>query len=142
MDEINKRWPSLSFGSQLRMDSSGALYLEEGSHVVGYGGFSGGQRTLAMLTLRLLALQMATKCSFFVLDEPLEHLDARNRRSLASLLVHATRESSQLRQVLVTTYEESVTRRLSSVPADDGDNKDFHSSLGAHIIRVEASRAR
>jgi len=141
-NEIQKRWPALSSDSQLHMGPSGALSLEEGNHIVSYGGLSGGQRTLAMLTLRLLALQMATRCSFFVLDEPLEHLDSRNRRSLASLLVQATRESPQLRQVLVTTYEESVTRRLSSIPANGNDGKDSYSSPGAHIVRISANRKR
>ncbi|HUZ55594.1 MAG TPA: AAA family ATPase [Streptosporangiaceae bacterium] len=140
-DELQKRWPTLCSGSQLHMDPTGALSLEEGSYVIPYSNLSGGQRTLAQLTVRLLALQMATECPFFILDEPLEHLDSRNRRSLAALLVHAAHESSQLRQVLVTTYEESVTRRLSSVPNDSRANKGgLDGGLAARVVRISATR--
>lgn len=135
-NELQKRWPTLCSGSELRMETDGALYLKVGDYVVPYCNLSGGQRTLAQLTVRLLALQMATTCPFFILDEPLEHLDARNRRSLATLLVHATHESSQLRQVLVTTYEESVTRRLSSVPREQGSDERAGDSSVASVVRI------
>jgi ABC-type lipoprotein export system ATPase subunit len=49
------------------------------------------------------------------LDEPLEHLDPRNRR-IASLLVKAS-EESQTRQIVATTYEEAVARRLDEAAA-------------------------
>jgi ABC-type cobalamin/Fe3+-siderophores transport system ATPase subunit len=137
--ELQKRWLTLSPQSRLYMDSSGALSLEEGRYVIPYCNLSGGQRTLAQLAVRLLALQMATKCPFFVLDEPLEHLDSRNRRSLATLLVRATHKSSQLKQVLVTTYEETVTRRLSSMPAQARDVEGVDSGLAAHVVRISAS---
>jgi DNA repair exonuclease SbcCD ATPase subunit len=135
-DELQKRWPTLCSGSELHMESTGALFLKEGNHVVPYSSLSGGQRTLAQLTVRLLALQMATTCPFFILDEPLEHLDPRNRRSLATLLVHATHESSKLRQVLVTTYEESVTRRLSSAPRELSSGERANDSSVASVVRI------
>ena len=73
---------------------------------------SGGERTVASLLLRLLALQAASQCPVLLLDEPLEHLDPRNRRLLAGVLVAAGASEAPPRQILVTTYEESVTRRL------------------------------
>jgi ABC-type lipoprotein export system ATPase subunit len=86
---------------------------------------SGGERAVALVLLRLLALQSASSSPILLMDEPLEHLDPRNRRLLASLLVAATAGDEVActpRQVLVTTYEESVTRRLDRQVAGAGSN--------------------
>lgn len=114
--EVEKRWPELWKGESLSMAGSGSLALSSAGAAVPFSEFSGGQRTIAQVLVRLLTLQMATTCPFLVLDEPLEHLDSTHRRSLATLLVKATQRDTPLRQVLVTTYEETVTRRLSSRP--------------------------
>jgi DNA repair exonuclease SbcCD ATPase subunit len=133
-DELQKRWPHLNSGTSLIMGDGGALALGEGGHVIPYSELSGGQRTLAQLAVRLLALQMATRSPFLVLDEPLEHLDPKNRRSLATMLVNAAQSSTQLKQVIVTTYEESVTRRLSSAPIDSWPES--KNSGSAHVVRI------
>lgn len=114
--EVEKRWPDLWAGDALSMDGSGRLALSTAGGTVAFSEFSGGQRTIAHVLVRLLTLQMATTCPFLVLDEPLEHLDSTHRRSLAALLVKASQRETPLRQVVVTTYEETVTRRLSARP--------------------------
>jgi DNA repair exonuclease SbcCD ATPase subunit len=123
-NEVQKRWSSVWRREPLIMDPTGALSLNFGEEPVPFSEFSGGQRTIAQILVRILALQMATRSPFLILDEPLEHLDPRNRRLLASLLVRASEGETTLRQVLVTTYEESVTRRLSTwrgEPAENGE---------------------
>jgi ABC-type sulfate/molybdate transport systems ATPase subunit len=45
------------------------------------------------------------------LDEPLEHLDPRLRKVVAGTLAKAS-SGTGLRQVIVTTYESELARRL------------------------------
>jgi DNA repair exonuclease SbcCD ATPase subunit len=134
--ELEKRSAQMGSTSMLTMDGTGALAMEESGYVVPYSGFSGGQRTLAQLEVRLLALQMATRSPFLILDEPLEHLDPRNRRALATLLGQVTRGSARLRQVIVTTYEESVTRRLSSGPVESSTVDKAADDAPVHVVRI------
>jgi len=134
--EFQKRSAQLGSTSLLTMAGTGALAMEESGYVIPYSGFSGGQRTLAQLAVRLLALQMATRSPFLILDEPLEHLDPRNRRALATLLSQVTRGSARLRQVIVTTYEESVTRRLSSGPVESSTVDKAADDAPVHVVRI------
>ena len=114
------------------MNEQGTLSLEIDGASVPYSEFSGGQRTVANVILRLLTLELTAVKAFAVLDEPLEHLDPKNRRLLASLLVRASQPPSRIEQLLVTTYEESVTRRLSPW---QGSN----TSTGARITYLESA---
>lgn len=118
--ELRKRWEDIWPGpAGLRLEEDGHLSLQHGNERVSFAHFSGGEKTFAVVMLRMLALQMLTKSSFLVLDEPLEHLDARNRRILAKLLVRAARPGP-LGQLIVTTYEESLARALGAHRLDRG----------------------
>lgn len=112
---LAKRWSELwPARPSLTLDlDSGDVIGKVAEAQISLGDLSGGERAVAIVLLRLLALQSASNSPILLMDEPLEHLDPRNRRLLASLLVAATRTSdAPPRQILVTTYEESVTRRL------------------------------
>jgi ABC-type multidrug transport system ATPase subunit len=61
--------------------------------------------------LRVAFLTALTTSDVIVLDEPLEHLDPRARRLMISSLHHAVRKGL-LNQILISTYEESLVRRL------------------------------
>jgi DNA repair exonuclease SbcCD ATPase subunit len=75
--------------------------------------FSDGERMVAQLLLRLLVLKATTRLPFMWIDEPLEHLDPDTRRALSLLLATAPfSDSAGLRQVVMTTYEEPLVRRL------------------------------
>lgn len=112
--ELHKRWEQLwPAPTDLRLDTDGQLSLRHGDEPIAFQHFSGGEKTMAVVMLRVLALQMLTRAGFLLLDEPLEHLDPRNRRMLAKLLVRASK-TGPLDQVIVTTYEESVARALGS----------------------------
>ena len=67
-----------------------------------------------------------TALPFAWFDEPLEHLDPQLRHAVAATLATATRGGSP-RQLLVTTYEDSIARQL----ADDID--------GAEIVTIRES---
>lgn len=77
-----------------------------------FSSFSTGERMGLQLVLRLLLVEAATRADFMWIDEPLEHLDPNARRLVANLLARATGE--RLRQVVVTTYEEPLARRLAA----------------------------
>lgn len=122
---LEKRWSELWPGRpSLTLDrDTGAVLGKVGEAQISHADLSGGERAVALVLLRLLALQSASNSPILLMDEPLEHLDPRNRRLLASLLVAATRNSdAPPRQILVTTYEESVTRRLNQQVAGHGPN--------------------
>jgi DNA repair exonuclease SbcCD ATPase subunit len=111
--EVSHRWKRV-FGERgaLRLRADGHLVLVRGVHEIPFSQFSSGEKVVALLATRLLVLGASTRASFLWLDEPLEHLDPRNRRITASLMTAA---GSQVRQILVTTYEEALARRLASV---------------------------
>ncbi len=121
---LGKRWSELWPGRpSLTLDlGTGDVVGSVANAQISLADLSGGGRAVAIVLLRLLALQSASNSPILLMDEPLEHLDPRNRRLLASLLVAATRTPAPPRQVLVTTYEESVTRRLAQQVAGQGSH--------------------
>ncbi|HEY9562709.1 MAG TPA: AAA family ATPase [Nocardioides sp.] len=110
--EVAHRWKEIWPGeAMLELPPSGELQLLGPNGPISLHGFSGGERAVAVVLLRLLAAQMAGRNPFMWFDEPLEHLDSRNRRLLASVLAGSA-ASGAVRQIVVTTYEDAVTRRL------------------------------
>jgi DNA repair exonuclease SbcCD ATPase subunit len=98
------------------LDGDGSVSRRIGSEVLQYEQFSDGEKMVTQLLLRVLVLRATTRLGFFWVDEPLEHLDPDARRALAVLLAQAPEDPS-FRQVLVTTYEEPLIRRLrGSIP--------------------------
>jgi DNA repair exonuclease SbcCD ATPase subunit len=116
-DLLAENWRNLFVdrpGVGLRGD--GTLSRRIGAADLEYEQFSDGEKMVAQLVLRVLVLRATTQLGFFWVDEPLEHLDPDTRRALAVLLAQAPDDPS-LRQVLVTTYEEPLVRRLrASIP--------------------------
>jgi DNA repair exonuclease SbcCD ATPase subunit len=110
--EVSHRWKRV-FGERgsLQLRSDGHLVLVRGVHEIPFGQFSSGEKVVALLATRLLVLGASTRASFLWLDEPLEHLDPRNRRIVASLMGAS---GANVRQILVTTYEDVLARRLAS----------------------------
>lgn len=98
------------------LDGDGSVTRRIGDERLAYEQFSDGEKMVTQLLLRVLVLRATTRLGFFWVDEPLEHLDPDARRALAVLLAQAPEEPS-FRQVLVTTYEEPLIRRLrGSIP--------------------------
>jgi DNA repair exonuclease SbcCD ATPase subunit len=93
------------------LDGDGSVSRRIGDELLSYEQFSDGEKMVTQLLLRVLVLRATTRLGFFWVDEPLEHLDPDARRALAVLLAQAPEEPS-FRQVLVTTYEEPLIRRL------------------------------
>jgi DNA repair exonuclease SbcCD ATPase subunit len=98
------------------LDGDGSVSRRIGDELLQYEQFSDGEKMVTQLLLRVLVLRATTRLGFFWVDEPLEHLDPDARRALAVLLAQAP-EQPTFRQVLVTTYEEPLIRRLrGSIP--------------------------
>lgn len=111
--EIELRWKRMwDDRGRLVFDAHNGLSLQRNGSAIQFDGMSGGEKVVALLLLRLLTVALTTEAGFFWLDEPLEHLDPRNRRMVASTLVQATR-APPIRQIVVTTYEQSIARRLA-----------------------------
>jgi DNA repair exonuclease SbcCD ATPase subunit len=98
------------------LQGDGSVSRQVGAHELDYEQFSDGEKMVTQLILRVLVLRATTRLGFFWVDEPLEHLDPDARRALALLLAQAP-EDPAFPQVLVTTYEEPLIRRLlASLP--------------------------
>jgi DNA repair exonuclease SbcCD ATPase subunit len=132
---LARRWSEMFVGSSRRprLAGGGSIELGVGSGpgsggdasgtsgrgtagdgiAIPYSSFSGGEKTLASLLTRLLFVTSATALDCMWLDEPLEHLDPANRTKVAHLLSQVCRPGRHMRQVLVTTYEEGLARRLA-----------------------------
>jgi DNA repair exonuclease SbcCD ATPase subunit len=111
-DELQNRWKLLfADRGSVRLES-GALSREINGFDLPYSAFSDGEKASSQLLLRLLVLDAATKADFCWIDEPLEHLDPVTRRHVGSMLARAA-TTSGARQIVVTTYEEPLARRLA-----------------------------
>jgi DNA repair exonuclease SbcCD ATPase subunit len=111
--EISHRW-KLLFADRgtITLSGEGVLSRDVSGQLLPFRSFSTGEKMTALLLLQLLALGAATHAGFCWIDEPLEHLDPDTRRQVASLLA-VTPETSGIAQVLVTTYEEPLVRRIT-----------------------------
>lgn len=131
-EALGEHWTHLfDSRSGLELAGDGILSRAIGDSRLSANQFSDGERMAAQLLLRLLVLQATTRLPFLWIDEPLEHLDPDARRALSLLLASAPRSdgSQSLTQVVMTTYEEPLVRRLSgTVP-------------GTHVRYVRAGRA-
>ena len=113
-------------GSLLLTDEGEIAMRLDDDSTLAYPQLSGGQQALAILTLRLALIASATTLGTVWLDEPLEHLDPINRRRAANLLAQVSRDPLTP-QVVATTYEEDLARRLAAQ----------HDHIHLHYVRSD-----
>ncbi len=82
---------------------------------IDFKNLSGGEKTVLLILSRSLILHNFSKASFLLLDEPLEHLDVENRRLIIKYLENFCK-SGLIDQLIITTFEETLTRRLKTEP--------------------------
>jgi len=110
--EVDARWGQVfPRRGRLRTLSTGAVSREYVGESLPSSAFSTGERSGLVILLRLLVLETATNANFCWFDEPLEHLDPDTRRQVAGILARAS-SAGPLRQIVVSTYEEPLARRL------------------------------
>lgn len=101
-------------GWHMELDQNGIPILEDGeSRQLDLSQFSGGEKTALLVILHTIIAQHFSDTDFLLIDEPLEHLDAVNRRSLIRFLVSACR-LGRFGQAIVATFEESLIRKYMS----------------------------
>ncbi len=112
-EQLSRQWKAYRPDAEwsLALDQEGAICLARAGSTRPYSMLSGGEKTVAIVLLRVALLTALTTSDVIVLDEPLEHLDPRARRLMISSLHSAVRKGL-LSQILVSTYEESLVRRL------------------------------
>jgi DNA repair exonuclease SbcCD ATPase subunit len=99
---------------RLRFDVDGKPILaEENEHEFDFGQFSGGEKTALLVVVHTVIAHYFSQCNFLLVDEPLEHLDQVNRRSLMRFFMAASKNKF-FQQALITTYEESLVRKYIS----------------------------
>lgn len=74
---------------------------------------SGGEKTALLVMIHTILARHFSKTDFLMVDEPLEHLDPVNRRSLIRFLVDAY-EQGYFKQMIITTFEETLVRKYLS----------------------------
>jgi DNA repair exonuclease SbcCD ATPase subunit len=75
--------------------------------------FSGGEKTALLIMMHTIIAHNFSNSDFLMIDEPLEHLDPINRRSLIRFLVQSYRRGI-FKQAIVATFEESLIRKYMS----------------------------
>src|SRR5205823_4632550 len=93
------------------------VFDDEDDGGLDFGSFSSGEQVVAKLLLRLATLTSTTRVPFWLIDEPLEHLDPDARSYVARTLAYLG-SGGGLRQILVTTYEQDLALRLVSKARD------------------------
>jgi len=107
--ELWKRWRP-EHGWTFKFDTDGRIELESTNTNLRFSQLSGGEKTVLLILSRVLMLGFLSKMDFLMIDEPLEHLDVRNRRAVLNFLVASTR-CGLVQQAVVTTFEESLIRK-------------------------------
>ena len=125
-EEVRGRWKHLFSSNGLVFQADGSITRFRDGVELEWDTLSGGERTWARIVTHLIVMGATTSLPFAWFDEPLEHLDPQLRHAVAATLATATRGGSP-RQLLVTTYEDSIARQL----ADD--------TVGAEIVTIRES---
>ncbi len=99
---------------QVELDKEGMPVMKDRSgREYDLSQFSGGEKTALLIMLHTIIAHHFSKVGFLLVDEPLEHLDAINRRSLVHFLVNAYKHSA-FKQAIVATFEETLIRKYMS----------------------------
>lgn len=110
--QVRWRWKALFGEDGLQLRPDGSIVRVVNDRELRWEYLSSGEQIWARLVANLLILQASTTVPFAWLDEPLEHLDPRARRIVATDLATATR-SGRPAQLIVTTYEHAIAKQLA-----------------------------
>lgn len=111
--EITEIWRKL-FNDQdhlVSFDENLNPILKNTHGEIEYEGLSGGEKTILTIITKTLIMHHFSRLNFILMDEPLEHLDIENRAQIIEYLIRIY-ESGLIKQLIITTFEESLTRDL------------------------------
>lgn len=110
--QVRWRWKALFGEDGLQLRPDGTIIRVVGDRELPWSQLSSGEQLWARLIASLIVLRSSTTLPFAWVDEPLEHLDPRARKIVASELASTTK-SGRPAQMIVTTYEHSLARQLA-----------------------------
>ena len=113
---------------RIQLDAAGMPIIEnDQGRQLDLRQFSGGEKTALLVMLHTIIARHFASSDFILIDEPLEHLDAINRRSLVRFLIGAYRKDC-FKQAIIATFEESLIRK-------------YMSDEGVHVLHLESVQA-
>jgi DNA repair exonuclease SbcCD ATPase subunit len=116
-EQIANLWSSFreEEGWEMQYNSDGYPVMTHGEEqlTLDLRQLSGGEKTALLIMLHTIIAHHFSESDFLMIDEPLEHLDPVNRRSLISFLVDAYRHQ-MFGQAIIATFEESLIRKYQS----------------------------
>jgi exonuclease SbcC len=95
----------------VEFDTDGNFVLKAKGKKIRYAHLSGGEKTVLLVLARAVLSKTIADIDFLLIDEPLEHLDVRNRRSLLNFL-RGLASQHVIPQIVVTTFDETLTRHF------------------------------
>jgi len=115
MREITHIWNYIfkNLNSKVSFDDNLNPIIKKDLGEIDFKNLSGGEKTVLLILSRSLILHNFSRASFLLLDEPLEHLDVENRRLIIKYLENFCK-SGLIDQLIITTFEETLTRRLKT----------------------------
>jgi len=99
----------------VEFDTDGNFALRAKGKKIRYAHLSGGEKTVLLVLARAVLGKTIADIDFLLIDEPLEHLDVRNRRSLLNFL-RGLASQRVIPQIVVTTFDETLTRHFRVAP--------------------------
>jgi DNA repair exonuclease SbcCD ATPase subunit len=111
-EELSGLWSTFVSGDvavSLRTDAQIVVEDKSRNASLEFPQLSGGEKTALLIFTQMLLCKYFSNSDFMMIDEPLEHLDPRNRWALLRYLVD-TMDSGYLSQLIVTTIEEPLIR--------------------------------
>ncbi len=117
VDEIKKIW-NIFFPYEdrdLYFDNKYIPYFEKKGGTISFDNASAGEKMILLVLIKTILLKKYTKIPFLILDEPLEHLNFENRINIIDYLVDICNKDHLIKQLIITTFEESLTRKLRNL---------------------------
>lgn len=111
-EELSAMWGAflgVEVGVELKDNAQIMIVDRQGRSNLEFPQLSGGEKTALLIFTQMLLCKYFSNTDFMLLDEPLEHLDARNKWALIKFLVDTTKRGYP-KQLIVTTIEETLLR--------------------------------
>jgi DNA repair exonuclease SbcCD ATPase subunit len=110
-NNLSRLWSRFRGGQEsIEFRPDGEIFLVRQGDRLAFHQLSGGEKTVLLVLAQTVAARALSNLDFLLIDEPLEHLDLENRRSLLNFLVQSSKHQF-LSQMIVSTFEESLTRK-------------------------------
>jgi exonuclease SbcC len=111
-EELSVMWSTflgIDVGVELKDNAQIMMVDRQSGTSLEFPQLSGGEKTALLIFTQVLLCKYFSNTDFMLLDEPLEHLDSRNRWALIKFLVDTTKRGYP-KQLIVTTIEETLIR--------------------------------